>query len=315
MMTEEIKEALAYAKSQLDAVAIDMGCVIYEKAGSDAIGKAVEQLKSDPIFKNVSERDLKDLIQYFTDNNAASLVFAPEVVGSVMRYARDVGFPTTYGGALKGGLEADRYSTKTLLNVLVGANVLTVLSLKADDIMDFAKMSGEEYHEFKADPEKMVNVYEWNPDFLKEVGYILRDLKVKEEQISKRMADRLTEKKELSMKGFKELELLEGKIKKILEKEEKDPDPEQEEDFFLELDDDMIEDFIDGILVVLGKLEQNGQIPRIESAKQAKDAVIAVVRRLYQKRGLITKLSTKYARFGAKRELSKAKKEIGKALS
>lgn len=315
MMTEEIQEAMDYAKDQLDAVSIDLGIVIHEKVSDHAVEKGVEALKADPIFSKTSDKDLKDFIEYFTKNHAASLVLAPDVIGSVMRFARDIGFPATFGGANRGGLKADRYSTKTLLNVLVGAKVLTVIDLEASDIMDFAKMSSDEYHEYKDDPTKQVSVYEWNPEFLKEVGYILRDLKVKEEQISKSIQKRLNEKKEANMKGFKDLELLEGKINKILEKEEKDPEPEVEEDFFLELNDDMVEDFIDGILVVLGKLEQNGQIPRIETAHQTKDAVIAVVRKLYQKRGLITKLSTKYSRFGAKRELTKAKREISKAIS
>jgi hypothetical protein len=311
----EIETAMRYARDQLDSVSIDLGVVIHEKVSDHAIDKGVQALKADPTFKNISEKDLKDFVKYFADNNAASLVFAPEVVGSLIRFARDFGFPTTYGGAKKTGLEADRYSTKTLLNILVGAKVLTVIQLRAEDVIDFAKMNSDEYYDFKENPDKMVDVYEWNPDFLKEVGYVLRDLKVKEEQIMRTILGKINEKKENQMKIFEELDLLENKINKICEKEEKDPDPEGEEDFFLDLDDDMVEDFIDGILVVLGKLEQNGQISRVETAQQAKEAVIAVVRRLYQKRGLISKLGAKYARFGAKRELRTAKKEIGKALA
>lgn len=314
-MNAQIQEAMAYAKSQLDAVSIDLGIVIHEKVGADGIQKGIQALQAEPIFSEISERDLKELIEYFVKHHAASLVFAPDVMSSLMIFARDIGFPCTFRGANRGGLKADRYSTKTLLNVLLGAKVLTVIELDAEDVMDYAKMSSDDYHEFKDDPKKKINIYEWNPEFLKEVGFILRDLKVKEEGIAKSISFRLSEKKQANLKGLRDLELLETKIKQILEKEEKDPEPEVEEDFFLELNDDMVEDFIDGLLVVLGKLEQSGEIARIESPKQAKDAVIAVVRKLYQKRGLISKLSAKYSRFGAKKELAKAKREISKAVS
>lgn len=321
-MVDDLIEARNINNNERETLALTLGFMIREQVSDHGVNRAVDALMADPLFKDLDERDVKDFVKYFVSNHAESLVFAPDVIASLIRFAQDVGFPTTLGGAVKGGLKSDRYSAKTLLNVLVGAHVLTVVELDASDVMDYAKQSSDEYHEFKDDPEKKVDVYEWDPSFLREVRPMLRALKLKEDQITKRVQDFINEKRAVEMAHLKELELLESKIQALLVEKEEKEEPESEEDeekdseeFFKKIDDDMIEDFIDGVLVVLGKLEQNGQIPRIETPSQAKNAVIAVVRRMYQKRGLISKLSTKYSRFGSKRELKKARSEIGKALS
>lgn len=320
----DISEALQLAKDEMDVLALELGTVISEKVSDHAIDKAVENIKADPFFKNIQERDIKDLVVFLVGHHGESVAFSPDVLTSFFKFSKNIGFPATLGAAEKAGLKTDKYSTKTLLNLLVGTHVLTVIDLPGSDVIDYAKQHSEENKSFRENPDQLVDVYELHPDFTKELGYLLRDLKTKEECISgPRMQKRLQEQKEIAMEPLKRLLELESRLAKLHEKDDEELeadviDPDQtshEEEFFKKYSDDMVEDFIDGILIVLSKFEQNGQIPRIESPQQARQAVLAAVRRMYQKRGLISKLSSKFARYGSKRELRKAKQSIQKALS
>jgi len=319
--TARIFEAMKHMQEELDPIVLCSGIVIQEKIGDHAIDMAVEHLAADPTFKKLDEFELRKFVEYFVENNAASVVFAPEVISTFVDFARNVGFPVTEGGAKKAGLRAPRYSTSTLLRALVGAHVLKITEVRAKDVLD-TKRSWEEDLEFKENPDKPVAVYELDTEFKRQLGHVLREMKFREESISKpEIAERLREMQEENLKPSLELDALEEQISKISApamSEKADPadtESDNEVSVFKQLDDDTVEKFIDGILIVLGELEQTGQINRIESPQQAKDAVLAAVRRMYQKRPLIAKMTSKYARFGAKRVLTKAKQKIGKSLS
>lgn len=317
----KIFEALQYASNEFESLALETGFLLSEKVNPLTIEKAIEFLKSDPEFENLEDSDIRDFAKYFLDQGAGSLLFAPDVMSNFISFSKRVGFPVTLGGAERGGLNAPRYDTKTLLRVLIGAHVLTVSEVPAVDAQD-AKHSAPEDVEFRDNPKKKVDIYEYDLGFLREVGYVLRTVGVKEECINqKSFKSLITEKKEAEMKPALKLEDLEKKISQLSislneaeEESEEDESTDQESEMFKEMDDDTVERFVDGMLIVLGELEQTGALPRIERPEQARDAILAAVRRLYQKRSLISKMSKKFARFGSKRVLRKARQEISKAL-
>lgn len=129
------------------------------------------------------------------------------------------------------------------------------------------------------------------------------------------------------MNTFEKLEELENKVKAILgeakkDKEEEPSKSEEEEEkakedhmFDAMSGDDVVEEFIDGMIFTLSELQQSGRIPEIKDATHAKAAIIAAIRRMYQKRSLIAKQSRLFARFGAKRILQRARRELNKSLS
>lgn len=88
-----------------------------------------------------------------------------------------------------------------------------------------------------------------------------------------------------------------------------------EEKVFNELTDEVLERFVDGLLTVLGELELEGNVPEIENPEQARDSMLAVIRRLYMRKSLVARMSRKFARFGAKRFLRKQRTAIAKGLS
>lgn len=118
----------------------------------------------------------------------------------------------------------------------------------------------------------------------------------------------------------KQIEDLERKINELKKAPMEDPvepedDEASEEKFFNELSDEVLERFVDGMLVVLGELELEGMIPEVQSPAQAKSAMLAVIRRLYLRKSLVARMSRKFARFGAKRFLRKQRTAITKAMS
>lgn len=332
----DIYEALCLSKKNLETDSLLSGLCITERAGDEAVYKAVDTIKADPLFSDLEDKDVEDLVRYFVDQGAGSIVFAPDILNTFISFCKNIGFPATYGGVEKGGLHSDRYTTSTLLNVLVGAHVLTVTEVPGVDARD-ANHSSEEDTSFRANPKVAVDVYTYDKSFLDELRHVLRQLGVKEESIGKKsFLQVIQEKKEIDMKPTYKYEELEKKLNHLLEvtEKKKEDEPEEEEpaddiettkasdeegdhesNYFKEFTDEKVEEFVDGLLIVLGKLEQEGEIKKIESPDEARDAVLAAVRRMYQKRGLIARMSRKYVRFGSKRVLRKARAEIGKALS
>lgn len=109
-------------------------------------------------------------------------------------------------------------------------------------------------------------------------------------------------------------------VSEVKEKEpevsnKQDSEEDSEDKFFNELSDEVLERFVDGMLTVLGELELEGMVPEIETPAQAKSAMLAVIRRLYLRKSLVSRMSRKFARFGAKRFLRKQKTAITKAMS
>jgi hypothetical protein len=121
--------------------------------------------------------------------------------------------------------------------------------------------------------------------------------------------------REKQMNAAKLLEEIERKIAGLSEAEKQEEEPEKGSDLYdVVLDDEALERFADGLLTVLGELETEKLIPPIESAGMARDALLAVVRQLYQRKNSIGKMSRKFARFGAKQFLKRQRALISRSL-
>lgn len=91
--------------------------------------------------------------------------------------------------------------------------------------------------------------------------------------------------------------------------------PELEAEYMGRLTDDLLERFVDGLLITLGEVELEGHIPEIQTPQEAKEALMAVIRRLYIKKSTVAKMSRKFARFGAKRFLQKQRTALSKDVT
>ena len=120
----------------------------------------------------------------------------------------------------------------------------------------------------------------------------------------------------------KKMNMLVGKP--ITEKEASKKEAPEEEpvtpeanfiDFEEKLTPELLERFHYGLLQVLGELELEGRLPAMETPSQIKSALNAVVRQLYIRKSMISKMGRVFARFGAKRFLRKQRSAIGKAMT
>jgi len=125
------------------------------------------------------------------------------------------------------------------------------------------------------------------------------------------------------MEILKRLAALEAQVQSLtkapVQEAEKEVAPEAPEEAPVDLDaklsPEVLEKFYDGILSVLGELELEGQLPPLDSPQKVRDALLAIVRQLYIKKSMISKMGRKFARFGAKRFLRKQRNVLGKAVS
>ena len=112
---------------------------------------------------------------------------------------------------------------------------------------------------------------------------------------------------------FKKLDELTERVREMPRAPKLEAEESSESEYEEKLTNDLLERFVDGLLTVLGEVELEGQIPEIERPEQAREAILAVVRRLYVKKSVVAKMSRKFARFGAKRFLRKQKTDLNKA--
>jgi hypothetical protein len=112
---------------------------------------------------------------------------------------------------------------------------------------------------------------------------------------------------------FKKLDALHERIEPLIQTQIEDQE-NVEGEYENSLTQELLERFVDGLLTVLSEVELEGQIPEIETPEQAREAILAVVRRLYTKKSVVAKMSRKFARFGAKRFLRKQKTVLSKAV-
>lgn len=292
-------------------------------------------LSSMPLFSDMDDADWSDLYGFFESRGALSVLLADGVFFKFAMIASNMGFPMTMDAAKASGIATNRFDSESIINGLVGADVLSVVEMPASEALKKSKRIDKEDKDFKAHPEKPVLVYEYADDFIKELGIVAKKLKFKREGMD--ILEHSTLRIEAIMKERTSSQILEEcdsrleKIMSLVEAKKKDKEKEDEDDsedegkgkktdeeleakFAKKITDDMIEGFVDSLLLNIAELEQTGQIDPIESPDEIQSAVLAVVRKLNQKRGVITSLSRKFARFGSRRALTRARLDISKAL-
>jgi hypothetical protein len=135
-------------------------------------------------------------------------------------------------------------------------------------------------------------------------------------EILRRLAELENQMKQLTGGPVQEAEKKE-KLPEPLDPEVGDDagEPVMPHDFEGKLSPEILERIYDGILTQLGELELEGQISPLDSPQKVREALLAVVRQLYIKKSMISKMGRKFARFGAKRFLRKQRTALGKAVS
>lgn len=97
-------------------------------------------------------------------------------------------------------------------------------------------------------------------------------------------------------------------------RETKPSGSEKEQEFFKKMDDKTVEIFVDSLVTSLAEMELAGIIPEFKDAQDVRDALLAAIRKMYQERGVISKLARKFDRIGSNRILRYARADINMAL-
>jgi len=279
--------------------------VIQEKVDQDNVDVVRKGLKK--IKKDIADRDIKKFVQYLESTGMASEVLSGDVFVSLLTFGTEIGFPSTIGAA-RMALSADGLKTEDILDVLERAKIIDRVDIPGGTIESFVNRDWKEDKEIKKNPTKEIAVYDYNQMFVGKLGDIFNKIGFKGEDTMNPVLKTLLEESE--------------RVKQInsgkpLEEVHEDPDHSEEDEleFFHHLDNEALDKFADGLLLVLGELEASGKIPHFDSAKTAKTALMATIRKLYQSRSSIGKMARKYQRFGAQRVLRKARREITRAQS
>lgn len=80
------------------------------------------------------------------------------------------------------------------------------------------------------------------------------------------------------------------------------------------LTDDILEEFVDSVLSTMVTLSDKGFFPEVESAAEARMALLAVVRKMYLRKSVLATMSSKFARYGAERLLRSQRTKISKSI-
>ncbi len=80
------------------------------------------------------------------------------------------------------------------------------------------------------------------------------------------------------------------------------------------LTDDILEEFVDSVLSTMVTLSDRGFFPEVETAQEARAALLAVVRKMYLRKSVLATMSSKFARYGAERLLRSQRTKITKSI-
>lgn len=289
------------------------------EAPTSKIGERLKlELGELPGFKDLSDDEWQELAQHFYEMNAKSVVNEPGILRAFMSLAQKQKFPFTERSAESLGFETQKFNAKSLLNMLVAAHILDYQLLPAGQARAAAHTDSEA-DDFVKDPRKKVKVYDLDDRFVRKFGPLLQKVGVVEDRAvcypnvrgENMKADELLKK----AKDLKQIVEAEAHAEPGSGPGEAPTESEQEKKFFRHISDDLLEPVVDNLLLSISELEASGQIPEITDPNVARDAVLALVRKLYTKRGLVGRMSRKYIRYGTARAFRKAKREIQKAIS
>lgn len=268
--------------------------------------ETVKDLKSElkPVkgIKNLTDSDLEKIANYVNKNGDS---LSTGMLAAFLIFAQDIGFPVTK--KMIQGLHVRDYNFNQVISALMKAKILDRYVVAGGMMKDFVRRTWEEDKFIKKSPSREISIYDYNPDFAGELSGIMNKLNLKSEEKIMDTNQLISEAKNTIL----DLSLLIENDEYVISEDAE----EQEMEFFKHMDDSDVEKFAEGLLITLGELESSGKIKKFQKPMDAKNALLAAVRKLYQSRGLLGKEARKYQRIGAERVLRGAKRDISKAQS
>lgn len=267
----------------------------------DLLSNELDKVKNS---KDISDGEKEKILDYIKSKRAQNLILSPNLLSSFLNFAQDVGLPATRD-MVEYSLGSNKKKADAAITALKAAKILDTYSVAGGVMKDIIRRTWKDDKEIKKNPEDEIEVFDYHPDFISELGLIIGKLKLKSEEImsSKKI---IQEGKEILNKLRREIEV------PHLINEAHEP-RDDESDFFNHLSDDVVEQLMDGLLLVVSELEAQGKIKKFKKPSDAKTALMAAIRKMYQSRGLVGKEARKLQKSGSKKIIRQAKRDIQKA--
>ena len=256
---------------------------------------------------DVREELVKDFFSIVRGSD--SVIFQEGVISALISFIKNKGFPCTTGGADKGGLESNSVKSEKILKALEKSGLIEVKKIEGKLVKDSVKRSSEEDSEIRKNPDDKVDVWMLSSKFIEDLSTISDELK-----LGLKGGNSMSKITEAKQQLLKLRRLISSNQLDEAKKEEADGGTDREKEFFKKMDQETVEILADSLLSSLAELELAGVIPKFENSNDVRDALLASVRKMYQERGVISKLARKFDRLGANRVLRYARADINKAL-
>jgi hypothetical protein len=300
-----VKTKFHLFESQIDDVSLILG-EDKDFAKKKIFNDLKDSLSEVSPFNRLDDSDWKDIYEFFEERNATSVLLADEIFFKFVKISSQIGFPMTQKASKSAGLTTDRFDNETIISALVGAGVLSVFDIPASDAIKTTKRTKEEDDDFKKNPTSKVRIYDYSKDLISSIGRILSKLGLKKESVS--LVEYYEGRKKLNYENI--ISEADDRMAKIMSR----LCGKSAMNESIELDDELIEGFVDAILLRVAEMERTGLIEPVVTAEDAKEIVLSVIKKMYKKQGLISKMSSKFARFGSKRALIAGRLDILNAL-
>lgn len=263
----------------------------------DLLSNELDKVKNS---KDISDGEKEKILDYIKSKKAQNLVLSPGLLSSFLNFSQTVGLPATKD-MVEFSLGSSKRESDSAILALKAAKILDTYEVAGGVMKDIIRRTWQDDKKIKKNPENEIEVFDYHPDFISELGLIVGKLKLKSE-------DTMSSKK-IIQEGKEVLNKLRREIESPLNEAVEDDEME----FFKHLDDDTVEQLMDGLLLVVSELEAQGKIKKFKKPNDAKNALMAAIRKMYQSRGLVGKEARKLQRSGSKKIMRQAKRDIQKA--
>jgi len=260
-----------------------------------------KELKNVKNSKNLSQKDREKIMDYLKSHKAENIFLVPNLLSSFLMFAQTIGFPATRD-MVEFSLGNSKKESNDAIDYLKKAKIIDTYNVAGGIMKDLIQRTWKDDNNIKENPEDEIEVFDYDPDFISELGLVVGKLKLKSEDVMS--------SKKIIQEGKDVITKLRRNIDSLNESDDSVGD---EMDFFHHLDDDTVEQLMDGLLLIVSELESQGKIKKFKKPTDAKNALLAAIRKMYQSRGLVGKEARKLQRFGSKRIMRQAKRDIQKS--
>lgn len=267
----------------------------------DLLSNELDKVKNS---KDISDGEKEKILDYIKSKRAQNLILSPNLLSSFLNFAQDVGLPATRD-MVEYSLGNSKKESDAAITALKAAKILDTYDVSGGVMKDIIRRTWKDDKEIKKNPEDEIEVFDYHPDFVSELGLIVGKLKLKSEDIMS--------SKKIIQEGKEILNKLRREIETPHSINEAHEPVDDESDFFNHLSDDVVEQLMDGLLLVVSELEAQGKIKKFKKPSDAKTALMAAIRKMYQSRGLVGREARKLQKFGSKKIIRQAKRDIQKA--